>query len=102
MPLTTLEEMELEVHEKFDQKPPTKEEAGEFLVKCYPRMDAGLLIAIAGLILAAWQVGRGEVDRWRQARQSSGGGGKCPQCTEDDIKKNRQAGKAVCEHGYKV
>ncbi len=104
MPLTPLEETEAVVHEKYGSTPPTKEEAGEFLIKRFPRMDGGVSIAIgvAGLIIAGWQLWIAQKQE-REARQSGiGGGKKCPHCSKDDIKKNKKAGKFVCKHGYRI
>jgi 2-oxo-4-hydroxy-4-carboxy--5-ureidoimidazoline (OHCU) decarboxylase len=58
MPATPLQEMEAKLHEKFGAAPPSKEEAGEFLLKQYPRMDGGIAIAIAlaALALQGWQL----------------------------------------------
>lgn len=80
--MTLLNEMEAEAHAAFDAKPSQKDLA-DFLRTTYsPLMDAGVftvpaVIALASLMLAAWNTGRAEMDR-AKARKT-GGPPKCPE-----------------------
>lgn len=96
MPATPLQEIETSVHEQFGAQPPTKEEAGELIIKKFPTMDGGIAIAIAiaALVLQGWSVYRAEQER-RERLAGSGGPKKCPECGEPALSKNA-AGKSVC------
>lgn len=101
MVLTPLEEMEAAVHQQFGDRFPTKEEAGEFLLKRYPKMDGGIAIAIAlaALALQGWQVYRAEKDRRSQLQSSGAPPKRCPACGLPETKKNTE-GKSVCENDH--
>jgi hypothetical protein len=101
MTLTPLEEMEDAAHEKFGLDTATKEEVGKYLTKAFPTMDGGVSvgIAVAGLIIQGW---RAWEDHKKSKREPDAGGSRCPECSDEDIKRNKKAGKLVCEHGYKV
>jgi hypothetical protein len=102
MTITPLEEIEHAVHKQFDSNTPTKDEAGEFIQKRYPRMDGGISIAIglAALILQGYQIYRERQEARRlEAGRISSGGGKCPKCTAADITKTAD-GKSLCKHGF--
>lgn len=98
--LTPLQELEAGLHERFTDSRPSKQEAGEFLLKQYPSMDGGLTIAIAiaGLALQGWQVYRSERDRRAQA-QSANDGDTCPTCGSP-AERTTIDGKSVCKSGH--
>lgn len=94
----TLSEIEAAVHKQFDQgTKPLDSEVVDFLNKKYPRMDVTvIIIALAGLIIKAWDTYRNEQERQIAARRISGNG-QCPVC--DDTWKDA-AGKRTCKHGF--
>lgn len=100
MSMTPLQEVEARLHEHYGDAPPTKEEAGKFLLKQFPRMDGGIAIAIAlaALALQGWQVYRSERDRYKQ-NKASGGGSNCPQCGSPALSRNA-AGQSVCVNSH--
>ena len=100
MPATPLQEIETAVHEKFGALPPTKEDAGELILKKFPAMDGGLAIAIAiaAFVLQGWSVYRAEQER-RERLAGSGGPRKCPHCGNPEVSKDAN-GKSVCVNNH--
>jgi hypothetical protein len=100
MPMTPLQEIEARLHDYYGTTPPTQEEAGNFVVKQFPKMDGGLSIAIAlaALALQGWQVYRTERDRSIEAKTSGDGNG-CPRCGNPELSKD-PSGKSVCKNNH--
>lgn len=99
MAMTPLQDIEARLHAQYGDAVPTKEAAGDFLVKAYPRMDGGLAIAIAlaALALQGWQVYRDERDR--AGTGSRGGVNRCPDCGKPPLSKDAD-GNFVCKNGH--
>lgn len=98
--MTPLQDIEATLHERFADSRPSKQEAGEFLLKQYPQMDGGITIAIAiaGLALQGWQVYRSEQGRRLQANSSINRNA-CPRCGEP-AERTTLDEKSVCKNGH--
>lgn len=92
MPLTPLEHVEASIHQQFGEKKPSPKEAGDYLVKRFPRMDGGIAIAIAltALALQGWDTYRKEMELRRQRLEASGNPPRknCRNCGSKNIEKD--------------